>query len=359
VSSYPTESAAATLPGKAPMPAASDLGPQTSKAGPPLLEVNDLKVRFYQHGQTVRAVDGVSYSIEAGKTVAIIGESGSGKTVSSRAIIGLLPPTARISGSAKFEGEELLGLSEKELRRRRGPDFAIVFQDPARSLNPTMRIGTQITEAIRAHLPLSRSQAKERAIELLQLVRLPSARTRFLEYPHQLSGGMRQRVVIAIALACHPKLLIADEATTALDVTTQAQIMELLQDLKDELNMALIMISHDMGLAASFTDEVVVMYAGRVVERAPTKELFAGVRMPYTKVLLDAIPRVENKSHSLLPVVEGRPPDLTTLPQGCSFHPRCPYVQDDCKELEPPLTEHEPNHYWACFHPVADRSAAN
>lgn len=330
----------------------SGASPTGAEARVPLLEVTDLKVRFYQHGRTVRAVDGVSYALEAGKTVAIIGESGSGKTVSSRAIIGLLPESARTSGSAKFEGAELLGLSEHELRRRRGPDFSMVFQDPSRSLNPTMRIGTQITESIRAHLSLSRHEAKERAVELLDLVRLPSPRTRFVEYPHQLSGGMRQRVMIAIALACHPKLLIADEATTALDVTTQAQIMDLLQDLKDELNMALILISHDLGLAVSFTDEVVVMYAGRVVEQAPTRQLFAGVRMPYTKVLLDAIPRMGNPSHTLLPVVPGRPPDLTTLPPGCSFHPRCPRAQDDCVETEPSLEEHVPGHRWACFHPV-------
>jgi oligopeptide/dipeptide ABC transporter ATP-binding protein len=358
----PTESAASTStpePHTVATAANRPTGrPPKSGTAAALLEVMDLKVRFYQRGRTVRAVDGVSYILEPGKTIAIIGESGSGKTVSSRAIIGLLPDTARISGSAKFEGTELLGLSEKELRPRRGPDFAMVFQDPARSLNPTMRIGTQITEAIRAHLPLTRGQAKERAIELLQMVRLPAPRTRFREYPHQLSGGMRQRVMIAIALACHPKLLIADEATTALDVTTQAEIMDLLQDLKAELNMALIMISHDMGLAASFTDEVVVMYAGRVVEQAPTKQLFTAVRMPYTKVLLDAIPRVKNPSHMLLPVVQGRPPDLTTLPQGCSFHPRCPYVQDDCHNAEPPLEEHEPDHRWACFHPIPTRNDA-
>jgi oligopeptide/dipeptide ABC transporter ATP-binding protein len=324
----------------------------------PLIEVKDLKVRFTQNGRTVRAVDGVNYSLQPGRTLAIIGESGSGKTVSSRAIMGLLPSTARISGSAKFEGVELLGMSEKDLRTRRGPDFAMVFQDPARSLNPTMKIGTQITEAIRSHFDVSRDEAKQRAIELLKMVRLPSAETRFNEYPHQLSGGMRQRVMIAIALSCRPKLLIADEATTALDVTTQAQIMELLEDLQQELNMALIMISHDMGLAASFTDEVVVMYAGRVVEQAPTRQLFSAVRMPYTKVLLDAIPRLENKSHTLLPVVQGRPPDLTNLPKGCSFSPRCPYVQDDCRETEPPLIEHEPRHIWACFHPITEESAA-
>jgi oligopeptide/dipeptide ABC transporter ATP-binding protein len=230
----------------------------------------------------------------------------------------------------------------------------MVFQDPARSLNPTMRIGKQIAESIRAHLSLNRAESKARAIELLQMVRLPQPAARFSDYPHQLSGGMRQRVMIAMALACRPKLLIADEATTALDVTTQAQIMELLVELQRELNMTLIMISHDMGLAASFADEVAVMYAGRVVEQAPTRTLFHHVRMPYTKVLLEAIPRIERPSHLLLPVVQGRPPDLTTLPAGCSFNPRCPFVEDDCREQVPELIEHELQHRWACLHPLLE-----
>src|SRR5487761_997680 len=319
-----------------------------------LLEVEDLRVAFAVGGREVRAVDGVTYKVEAGRTLAIIGESGSGKTVGCRAIMGLLPPGTEISGSARLRGTELIGLSDGQLRKHRGRDMAMVFQDPARSLNPTMRIGKQITEAIRTHRKVSKAEARDQAVELLRLVRIPAADRRFSEYPHQLSGGMRQRVVIAIALACRPKLLIADEATTALDVTTQAQIMELLEDLQHELNMALIMISHDMGLAASFTDEVVVMYAGRVVEQAPARQLFSAVRMPYTKVLLDAIPRLENSPHTLLPVVQGRPPDLTNLPAGCSFSPRCPYVQDDCMESEPPLLEHEPHHIWACFHPIAE-----
>jgi oligopeptide/dipeptide ABC transporter ATP-binding protein len=321
----------------------------------PLLSVRDLEVTFFQRGKTVKAVDSVSYTLEPGRTLAIIGESGSGKTVSSRAIMGLLPDTATVSGSIKFEGVELLGLGERQLRQRRGLDFAMVFQDPARSLNPVLRVGDQVAEAVRMHTKGTREEAKQRSIDLLRMVRLPSPETRYREYPHQLSGGMRQRVMIAIALACSPKLLIADEATTALDVTTQAQIMELLRDLQRQFNMALILISHDMGLAASFTDDVVVMYAGRVIEQAPTRQLFSAVRMPYTKVLLDAIPRIDRPSHSLLPVVQGRPPDLTTLPAGCSFNPRCPYVQDDCRESVPPLVEHEPHHFWACFHPVAEQ----
>ena len=322
-------------------------------ARPPLLDVRDLSVRFVQGGRTTRAVEAVNYSVEPGKTLAIIGESGSGKTVSSRAIMGLLPATARVSGSALFDGAQLVGMPERELRGRLGPGLAMVFQDPARSLNPTMRIGIQITEAIRAHFPVGRKEAKDRAIELLRMVRIPLAPQRFGEYPHQLSGGMRQRVMIAIALACRPKLLIADEATTALDVTTQTQIMELLADLQRELDMALILISHDLGLAATFADHVAVMYAGRVVEQAPTRRLFAAVRMPYTKVLLDAIPRMENPPHAPLPVVPGRPPDLSALQRDrCPFSPRCPYAEDDCLESRPELLEHEPEHSYACLHPI-------
>jgi oligopeptide/dipeptide ABC transporter ATP-binding protein len=232
--------------------------------------------------------------------------------------------------------------------------MAMVFQDPARSLNPTMRVGKQITEAIRTHRKVSKSQAQEQAIELLRLVRIPAAERRFHEYPHQLSGGMRQRVVIAMALACRPNLLIADEATTALDVTTQAQIMELLLELQRDLGMALIFISHDLGLAASYADEVVVMYAGKIVEQAPAKRLFGAggtVKMRYTRALLDAIPHLERPAHTDLPVVTGRPPDPTMLPVGCSFAPRCPSAADDCTAKAPALTEHAPGHRWACWHP--------
>jgi oligopeptide/dipeptide ABC transporter ATP-binding protein len=230
----------------------------------------------------------------------------------------------------------------------------MVFQDPARSLNPTMRVGSQITEAIRTHRKVSRSEAHTEAVELLRLVRIPAPERRYHEYPHQLSGGMRQRVMIAIALACRPKLLIADEATTALDVTTQAQIMELLLELQAELGMALIMISHDLGLAASYADEVIVMYAGKIVEQAQARRLFGAggsVKMRYTRALLDAIPHIEREAHTQLPVVTGRPPDPTALPPGCSFAPRCAHVQDDCTAKAPALAEHSPGHSWACWHP--------
>jgi oligopeptide/dipeptide ABC transporter ATP-binding protein len=326
-----------------------------------LLEVEDLRVAFAAGGREVRAVNGVSYTIEPGKTLAIIGESGSGKTVGCRAIMGLLPDNTAVSGSARLRGSELIGLSDAALRRHRGQDMAMVFQDPARSLNPTMKVGAQITEALRAHRKVDRKQARAQAVELLRLVRIPAPERRFSEYPHQLSGGMRQRVMIAIALACRPKLLIADEATTALDVTTQAQIMELLLELQAELDMALILISHDLGLAASYADEVVVMYAGKVVEQAQAKRLFGTggtVRMRYTRALLDAIPHLERAAHTELPVVTGRPPDPTAIPSGCSFAPRCRSAADDCLAKEPALAEHAPGHSWACWHPCDTNGGA-
>jgi len=319
-----------------------------------LLKVEDLHVRFDRGGDRVHAVNGLSYQLRPGRTLAIIGESGSGKTVSSRALMGLLPPSARVTGSARIDGVELVGMSEDEMRRHRGTDIAMIFQDPTRSLNPTMRIGSQITEAIRAHSRIDATKAKRRALELLSLVRIADPQRRFHEYPHQLSGGMRQRVMIAIALASDPKVLIADEATTALDVTTQAQIMDLLAELRSRLGTAIILISHDLGLAASYADEVIVMYAGRAVEYAPTRILFAQMRMPYTRALLDAIPRLERKSHAPLPVTPGQPPDLMALPPGCPFEPRCPRAKPECRESRPPLVEHAVGHWWACWNPCQD-----
>jgi oligopeptide/dipeptide ABC transporter ATP-binding protein len=316
-----------------------------------LLEVRDLSVTFRRGKNEVHAVNGLSYRVAAGSTVAIIGESGSGKTVSSRAVMGLLPASAAVSGSARLDGTELIGLSPRAMRRHRGSDIAMVFQDPGRSLNPTIRVGSQITEAIRAHLPLSRRQAHDRAVELLGLVRLSAPAHRFHEYPHQLSGGMRQRVMIALALSCGPRLLIADEATTALDVTTQAQVMDLLMDLKAQLGMSLLMISHDLSLAASYADDVIVMYAGQLVERAPVKALFSDVRMPYTRALLEAVPRLEREPHQMLPPVTGRPPDLSTPPAGCPFAPRCADARPRCTQEAPPVTEDGHGHRWACWFP--------
>jgi oligopeptide/dipeptide ABC transporter ATP-binding protein len=322
--------------------------------GDTLLSVEDLHVRFDRGGQRVHAVSGLAYQLRAGQTLAIVGESGSGKTVSSRALMGLLPPSARVTGSARIDGVELIGMPEEEMRRRRGADLAMIFQDPTRSLNPTMRIGTQITEAIRAHARVDSAAAKRRAHELLSLVRIADPVRRFHEYPHQLSGGMRQRVVIAIALASDPKVLIADEATTALDVTTQAQIMDLLAELRSRLGTAIILISHDLGLAASYADDVMVMYAGRAVEYAPTRILFAQMRMPYTRALLDAIPRLDRESHAPLPVTPGQPPDLTALPPGCPFEPRCARAMPECPQSRPPLVQHEVGHWWACWNPCED-----
>jgi len=339
---------AATAAAQSAAAAAPDAAAATSE----LLVVDGLRVDFHGAGQHVRAVDGLSYAVRRGQTVAMIGESGCGKTVSSRALIALLPRTARVTGSIRFEGRELVGLPEKRMREVRGAEISMVFQDPTRSLNPTMRVGEQIVESVRAHSDTARAPARARALELMRLVRLPAAAERFDQYPHQLSGGMRQRVMIAIAIAGEPKLLIADEATTALDVTTQAQIMELLRDIQRRLGMTLIMISHDLGLAATFADEVLVMYAGRAVERAPTRTLFEDVRMPYTKALIDSIPRLSDPPHMVLNVVAGQAPSLAALPPGCPFAPRCPRASEECRETEPPFSEQEPDHAWACWHPL-------
>lgn len=319
-----------------------------------VLEVTDLKVGFRQAGRLRRVVKGISYSVEAGETLAIIGESGSGKTVSCRAILGLLPDNAVVEGSARLSGTELLGLSEKMMRPYRGTELATVFQDPTRSLNPTMRVGEQIAEAIRLHSPITKKQARKQAIELLAQVRVAAPERRFYEYPHQMSGGMRQRAMIAMALSCEPKLLIADEATTALDVTTQAKIMELLGDLQQELDMTVIMISHNLGLAATYANRVVVMYAGSIVEQAGTKTLFAEVRMPYTKMLLDATPRLDREAHTLLPGLGmGTLADMGSTPNGCAFAPRCPGAQDRCREQPPPLDDRDPEHEFACWFPLS------
>lgn len=328
----------------------------TSAGQERLLVVDDLKVGFSTRRGDVMAVNGVSFAVEPGKTVAIVGESGSGKSVTARTIMGLsCPPGWIAGGSILLDGQELVGLPDEEMRLLRGPKVAMIFQDPMRSLNPTMKIGRQITESIRLHTDMTKTQARKRSIELLESVRIAAPERRIDEYPHQLSGGMRQRVMIALALSCNPRLLIADEPTTALDVTTQAQILELLGDLQAEFGMAVVLITHDIGVAASYTDDVLVMYAGQIVEKAPTKTLFSNMRMPYTRALFDSIPSLDLEAHSMLPAIKGVPPDLAAAPPGCPFSPRCPRSIDRCTQDKPPLVELAPQHSWACWNPIPER----
>lgn len=316
----------------------------------PLLKVTDLRVRLGRE-QPRWVVDGISYTLEPGRTLAIIGESGSGKTVGARAVMGLLPSHAEMVGSVQLEGEELMGLPVRELRRYRGPGFAMVFQDPHRSLNPTMRVGDQIAEALRIHFSLSRRELHERVIELLHMVRLPAAEQRSVQYPHQLSGGMRQRVMLAIALACRPKVLFADEATSALDVTTQAKIMELLAELQVEVGMAIVMISHNLGLASNFADDVLVVYGGRTAEQGPVDEVFDRVRMPYTKLLLDSVPSVSE----VMPLLDHRgEANAAGQPsRGCAFADRCPRSQPRCLAENAPLGPPSSSHRWSCWFPLS------
>ncbi len=319
----------------------------------PLLEVEDLKTHFRTPRGMVRAVDGVSLVLERGKTLGVVGESGCGTSVLSRSIMGLLPPNAERDGSIRFEGREIGQAKASEMRSLWGEQISMVFQDPMTALNPVLRIGHQITESLHEHLDLSREAANETALQLLRSVGIPEAKRRLREYPHQLSGGMRQRVMIAIALACGPKLLFADEPTTALDVTVQAQILDLLQHQQRERFMAMILVTHDLGVVAGRADEIAVMYAGRVVEKAPTRTLFHHMRHPYTEALLKSIPKIELPSHTRRQAIAGRPPDRVHPPAGCKFAPRCPYVQDKCREEEPPLMEAEtPGHVQRCWFPV-------
>lgn len=319
-----------------------------------LLEVDDLKTYFAVRQGTVRAVDGVSLELARGKTLGVVGESGSGKTVLARSIMGLL--TARNverSGAVHYAGHDLTTLDAKSLRALWGTEMAMVFQDPMTSLNPVMRIGRQITESLRYHLGMGKTEARDAAIAGLAAVGIPAPEQRVDEYPHQLSGGMRQRVTIAIALSCGPKLLFADEPTTALDVTVQAQILDLLATQQRERDMGMMLVTHDLGVVAGRADHVAVMYAGQVVEYAPTDALFANVRMPYTEALLRSIPRLDEASHTRLHVIGGRPPDLMSPPKGCRFAPRCPYAQDKCRTEMPPLVESEDSdHLYRCWFPV-------
>ena len=328
-----------------------------------LLEVRDLRTYFKVREGDVRAVDGVSFEVEAGKTLSIVGESGCGKSVTALSIMGLIPkPPARIvSGSIRFDGEELTGLKESELENLRGRELAMIFQDPMTSLNPTLTIGTQITETLSRHLGMSRGEANKRAVELLEEVRIPRAKARLKDYPHRYSGGMRQRVMIAIALSCNPKLLIADEPTTALDVTVQVGILDLLEELRTEHQMAMILITHDMGVVAEAADDVVVMYAGQVVEQAGVLELFDNPEHPYTEALLGALPNLEGEGgrEARLASIPGRPPDLLDPPPACRFAPRCPHANlgDYCTVEPPELRELRPGHWVRSAHPASERAA--
>ncbi len=320
-----------------------------------ILEVTDLSTSFSSPRGRVGAVNGVSLSLERGRTLGIVGESGSGKSVLSRSIMGLLPSsTAERTGSIVFEGRDLTSWGDKEYRELWGTEMAMIFQDPMTALNPVMKVGKQITESLRFHLDMDRSTARDTAIELLRSVRIPEPEKRFSSYPHEMSGGMRQRVVIAVALACGPKLLFADEPTTALDVTVQAQVLDLLAEQQRERFMAMILVTHDLGVVAGRADEIAVMYAGRIVEKAPTASLFADMKMPYTEALLSAIPKLADPPHTRLAAIGGRPPDLVNPPPGCPFAPRCPYARERCTTEPPELTavDGDDSHLFACHYPV-------
>jgi peptide/nickel transport system ATP-binding protein len=324
-----------------------------------LLEVSDLSVRFDSDQGRVHAVDKMAFTLEQGEVLGIVGESGCGKSVTVMSMLRLLPPTATVSGSALFAGEDLLQIPTAKLRRVRGKEISFVFQEPMTSLNPVFTVGKQIGEVLRKHLGLSRNLARKRVIELLDLVRIPAPARRVDEYPHQLSGGMRQRVMIAMALACDPKVLIADEPTTALDVTIQAGILDLMRDLRERLGTAIILITHNLGVVADIADRVIVMYAGRKAEEASVRDLFAQPQHPYTIGLLGAIPRpVEGgESRQRLEEIPGRVPSLSELPQHCAFADRCPRADDLTRSEIPPLRTVAPGHFVACFHPGSNGAA--
>jgi len=329
--------------------------------GAPLLEVEGLKTHFFTRDGVVRAVDGVSFSVRAGETLAIVGESGCGKSVTSLSILRLIasPPGRTVGGSIRFEGRDLLGLSEPEMRQVRGNEISMIFQEPMTSLNPVLTIGRQIAESLVLHRGLSRAAAHARAVEMLALVNIPEPARRVREYPHQMSGGMRQRVMIAMALACSPKLLIADEPTTALDVTIQAQILDLMRGLKEKTGAAIVLITHDLGVVAEMAQRVVVMYAGRKVEEAPVDALFAQPRHPYTQGLLRSIPRLgatAGGARNRLEEIRGMVPSMREAIPGCVFAPRCAYATERCRIEYPPLEEKAAGHTVACWE--ADRIGA-
>lgn len=320
----------------------------------PLIETVNLLTHFRTPRGIARAVDGVSIQIRRGQSLGVVGESGSGKTVLSRSMMGLLPRNGVVrDGSVLYGGEEISKRTPKQMRSIWGREMAMIFQDPMTSLNPVMKVGKQVTETLRLHLGMSTSEAMAVAEKIFRDVRIPEPTRRLNQYPHELSGGMRQRVMIAIALACGPNMLFADEPTTALDVTVQAQILELLAEQIRDRNMSMLLVTHNLGVVAGYTDEIAVMYGGKVVERAPTKVLFENVKMPYTEALLQSIPRLNLPSHSRLAMIPGRPPDLVNPPTGCRFAPRCAYARDLCRSEEPTLVQAEsPDHTFACHFPV-------
>jgi oligopeptide transport system ATP-binding protein len=314
-----------------------------------LLEVSDLHVEFRTRDGVAHAVNGVSYAVDAGQTLAVLGESGSGKSVTAQAIMGILdmPPGRITGGRVLFRGRDLLTLKEEERRRIRGAGLAMIFQDALSALNPVMTVGDQLGEMFVVHRGASRRAARARAVELMERVRIPAAAQRVRDYPHQFSGGMRQRIMIAMALALEPDLIIADEPTTALDVTVQAQVMDLLAELRREYDMGLILITHDLGVVADVADKIAVMYAGRIVEQAPVHELYRRPAHPYTRGLLESIPRLDHKGRELY-AIKGLPPSLTRIPPGCAFHPRCPMAREVCRTDVPPLYEVSPTRGSAC-----------
>ncbi|MDP9380977.1 MAG: ABC transporter ATP-binding protein [Chloroflexota bacterium] len=317
----------------------------------PLLEVDNLQTHFYTQDGVVKAVDGVSLHLNEGETLGIVGESGSGKSVTALTMMRLIPqpPGKVVGGEIRFDGKDLLRMSDEEMRHIRGKDVAMIFQDPMTSLNPVLTIGRQMTEAIELHLKLSGQKARDRAVEYLRLVGIPNAKDRLGQYPHQFSGGMRQRVMIAMALSCNPKLLIADEPTTALDVTIQAQILELIKSLQKDLGMAVMIITHALGVVAGIADRINVMYAGHVYETADTDTLFGNPRNPYTLGLLKSIPRLDEERKQRLDPIRGTPPDVINLGPGCPFVPRCDYAVDVCAAQFPPFREVEPQHRTLCW----------
>jgi peptide/nickel transport system ATP-binding protein len=325
--------------------------PMSQGAGaPPLLEVRGLRTYFAADEGEFRAVDGVSFSLQAGRTLGIVGESGCGKSVTALSIMGLVPqPPGRIAGGeVYFEGNDLLRLAPAALRELRGNKISMIFQEPMTSLNPAFTIGDQIGEVILRHRDVNQREARRQAIEMLRRVRIPAPEQRIDDYPHKLSGGMRQRAMIAMALACGPKLLIADEPTTALDVTVQAQILDLMRAMRDETGAAIMLITHDLGVIAELVQDVIVMYAGKIVERAAVGALFADPQHPYTVGLLGSIPKLHVEQQQLT-TIEGVVPNPLALPQGCRFHPRCPFAIDQCRAKEPPLAEVKPGHFSACW----------